>query len=215
MVDTYFEKNLVINNREVKYKGKFKVEELFRTINKTLTEKGYTKREKKTEETVTDEGRTTLIELRPFKEKTEYVTLMIKIRIHLEGITEKTEDLEGVRHKFQQGKILLTFDAWSLTDYQQRWGMKPWVFFFKGVINKYLYTFPMEAGFTGELVGDTGYIVGEIKKLLNSYEEKEGKGEKEVKKIKEEEVRKSAEEEMKKEMEEMRKEGNSAGWGEG
>jgi|SRR3989338_9022330 len=204
MVETYFEKNLVINNREVKYEGKFKVEELFRTINNTLTEKGYTRREKKTEETVTDAGRTTLIELRPFKEKTEYVTLMIKIRILLESITETMQELGGIKHKFQQGKVTLTFDAWSLTDYEHRWGMKPWAFFFKGVINKYLYTFPMESGFTNELVGDTGYVVGEVRKLLKSYEGKE------VQQVKEEEVKKGIREELMKEMEQEK----SSGWGE-
>ena len=58
-METNFERNLIINNRELAYKGIFRVAELFSTINRALEEKGYTKREKKTEEIVTESGRQT------------------------------------------------------------------------------------------------------------------------------------------------------------
>ncbi len=168
-MDYSYEKNLIINNRELRYSGILRVDELFQRINRALEERGYQKREKKTEEVVTEAGRRTYIELRPRKVKSNYAQFGIKIKITLDHITEVVEEVQGVKKKFQRGDLLLVFDAWILTDYENRWSMKPLAYFLKGIINKYLYTFPLEAGFPGELVGDTAYIYAQVQKLLQSY----------------------------------------------
>ena len=193
-MEPYYEGNLVINSRELVYKGIFRVDELFQEIHKALQERGYTPREKKSEELVTEAGRKTFVELRPFKVKTNYATLMIALRITLDNVTETREVVAGEKQKFQKGDISIIFDAWLLTDYQRRWGMKPFVYFMKGIINKYLYKFPLEAQFPGELTEDTAFIYGRIKKLLNSYTPKSRN-----KILTEKEVMKEMEEEMKKE----------------
>ena len=200
MLDTHCEKNLIINGRDLKYKGIFQVTELFSTINRAIEEKGYLKQEKKTEELVTVGGKKTSVELRPYKEKTRYITLMIKMRITLDHITEVVEEIDGEKKKFQKGDVDIIFDAWTLSDYEERWGMSPVVYFLKGFINKFIYTFPMEAGFTGELGNDTAFIYGRIKKVLNSYRhETSGMA-------KEDDVRKKVSQEMEKELMEERAE---------
>ncbi|MBI2125070.1 hypothetical protein HYU08_00785 [Candidatus Woesearchaeota archaeon] len=166
------ENNLIINNRELHYSGIFRTDDLFFTLNKALEQKGYTKREKKSEELVTPLGRLLQLELRPFKIKTNYITLMIKIRITLDNITEVNEKRNNIKERFQKGDVHLVFDAWSLTDYENRWGMKPLAYFMKAVVNKYLYKFPLEEGFVRELASDTAYIYGEVKNLLQSYQGK-------------------------------------------
>lgn len=196
-METYLEKNLVINNRELKYKGIFRIGELFDAINKALEERGYERREKKSEETVAEAGKKTYIELRPFKEKTNYVKLMIKIKITLDNITEVAEEIHGEKRLFKQGSVHIAFDAWSLTDYANRWGMKPWAYFMKSMIHKFIKQFPLEAGFVGEVAGDTAFIYARIKALLNSYKVESGKF------VSEEKIRKQVEEEIAKEIEEM------------
>lgn len=187
------EKNLVINNKELKYSGIFVADEIFSVINNALGDKGYIKTEKKSEELVTPAGKMLFLELRPYKEKTHYATLMIKIKIVLDNVTEIIREVDGVKKKFQQGDVVIAFDSWLLTDYEGRWGMKPWAYFLKGLINKFIYTAPLESGFFGELVGDTAYIYVQAAKLLNSYR---GKAEKVVS---EEKVKAEMEEEIKKE----------------
>jgi hypothetical protein len=169
MFETQYEKNLVINGREFKYKGIFRVDDLFLVINRALEERGYEKREKKSEEIVTEAGRKSYVELRPYKNKSSYLVFMIKIKINLNKITEIMSELKSEKKKFQQGDVGIVFDSWIMTDYANRWGMKPWVYFLKGLFNKFVYTFPLEAGAPGELVGDTAYIYGKIKKLFASY----------------------------------------------
>ncbi len=185
------EKNLVVNNKELVYKGIFRVDELFSALNKALEEKNYTKREKKSEELVTPLGRLLQLELRPYKVMTEYITLMIKIHVTLDNVTDVVLKRNAVKEKFQHGDVHIAFDAWSLTDYERRWGMKPLVYFLKAVIHKYLYRFPLEEGLVKEVAADTAYVYAQAKKLLHSYEGKEAAA------PKEEEVRRKVEEEMK------------------
>lgn len=190
------EKNLVVNNKELTYQGIFRVDELFAALNKALEDKKYTKQEKKSEELVTPLGRMLQLELRPYKVMTEYITLMIKIQATLDNVTDVVLKRNGVKEKFQQGDVHLAFDAWSLTDYERRWGTKPLVYFLKGVIHKYLYKFPLEEGLVKEVAADTAYVYAQVKKLLHSYEGKE------VAVPKEEDVRRKVEEEMVQEAEE-------------
>lgn len=163
------EKNLIVNHKEIIYQGIFKDEELFSTINKSLEAKGYIKREKKSEELVTPTGRMLFLELRPYKIMTNYVTLMIKIKVTLDNIIEVKKKINGKNLKFMKGDVSVVFDSWSLTDDQDRWRMKPWVYFLKGIINKFIYTLPLENSFFNQLVGDTVYIYTQVLKLLNSY----------------------------------------------
>ncbi len=166
------EKNLIINNRELNYQGFFSLNELFSIINQSLDKQDYEKREKRNEERVTESGKTIFVELRPYKDVTEYVQFMIKIKIYLENIKDKTVDSDQIKRRLQEGKVKIIFDAWSLTDYEARWGLKPWVYFLKGLINKFLYIFPLEESFPGKLKKDTSYIYNQIKKQLSSYQNK-------------------------------------------
>ncbi len=189
-IDGYFEKDLVINGRELVYKGVFDPPELFSTINRSLEERGYIKREKKTEEIVKEEGKQTKVELRPYKVITNYAHLVLKIKIILDNVTEEYSEHKGHKRKFNKGDVLLIFDGWVLTDYQHRWGMKPLVYFLKGVINKFIYTTPLEGNLPGELSQDAAFVYKSIKNLLQSYKFESGK------KMKEEEIMEKVAEEM-------------------
>jgi len=169
-MDIHYERELVINGREIKYKGIFRYDELFRLINDTLVNRGYDKQEKKSEELVTEKGRRTYVELRPYKIKSNYITLMIKIKIILDKVTETVKEYESGKKKFQQGDVNIIFDSWILSDYRNRWGSKPFIFFWKGIIRKLLYRWPLEDSFKNELVNDTVYINAQIKQLLKTYQ---------------------------------------------
>ena len=168
MMDHYLQKELVINNRELVYKGIFRYKELFNTINKAIEEKGYHKNEKKTEELVAELGKKVFVELRPYKYITSYGKVLIKMKILLDKVTETMHDGQ----KFQQGDVSIVFDAWVLTDYEARWGMKPFVYFMKGLIHQFIYKWPLESGFQGIVAQDTAFIYAQIKKLFRSYSPK-------------------------------------------
>ena len=184
------ERNLVINHRSLNNSGIFHVNELFETINAALLAKGYTLRDKRNEEVVSEAGRNYYLELRPYKDKTKYVTLMQKIVIRLRNVTDTVQEFDGNKISFALGEVEIVFDAWSYTDYEGRVGMTASAYFFKALVNKWFYQLPMESGFTRELVGDTGFSHGKIKELFASYRRKDRKY------VSEEDVRAEVEKEM-------------------
>ncbi len=208
-MDPHFEKYLVINNRELNYKGIFRFDQLVSVINEAIEARGYEKSEKASEELVQEEGRKTYIELRPFKDFTSYARLLIKIRMTIDFVKEKVEVVEGRKVKFDQGDIHIAFDSWLLTDYRDRWGMKPWLYFLKMFINKYVYRWPLEKSFHGQVASDTAYIYGMIKKLLNAYKLEIGRIIPE-----EENIRKQVTEDVRKEVEKAERELQESAGGE-
>ena len=196
MLETQYERFLVVNNREIPHSGYFVAEELYRMLNAAFEERGYHKREKKSEETVTEEGITSFLELRPYKEMSHYVILMVKFKIHLKNVTNEVREIDGMKKLFQKGDVLVIIDAWYMTEFEGRWGQKPLIFFLKGIFNKLVYTFPTEAHFKGELVEDVAYFTAKIKRLLRSYREPEAAlpPEEDVMKAVEEDVRRTLEE---------------------
>src|SRR3989344_916123 len=174
-MEPYFEKNLIVNNRTLLYKGIFRPDELFHTVNEALDHRHYEKREKRTEELVTDTGRRTHIELRPYKDIVHYGRVQINIKITFDNVTETIDIVDGLKRKFSNGDITILFDGWVLTEYEHRWTMKPAIYFLKSMINKYVYTFPLEASFPDIVAGDVGYVYAQIRKLLDSYKGEVGK----------------------------------------
>ena len=166
-------------------------------INKSLDESGYKRIEKKSEELVTSAGRMLSLELRPYQFLTDYIILMIKIKIVLDNVTETTKEVNGTIRKFQEGDVSISFDSWLITDLEGRWGIKPWVYFLKGLINKFIYRLPLEGSAPGKLVGDTAHIYVNLMRLFNSY-----KGRSEVK-VSEEKVRLEMQAEIEKEQTEI------------
>ena len=186
---TDFERNLVVNNKELKHSGKFNPEEIFSTINRALKARGYEKREKKTEEMVSSEERSNYIELRPIKEKKENVALMIKIKIRFKNAREVIKEVAGYKRKFLEGEVSIVFDSWILTDFQHHIRMQPLAYFLEAVINKFIYKVSPQPKLASEVTEDTAFIYGQLKRLFNAYT---GKIES---RISEEEVRKKMEEE--------------------
>lgn len=184
------EKNLVVNNKKITYHGIFKTSELLSALHHALQEKGYGESEKKSEELVTAEGRLLQLELRPSKIVSPYMQLMVKIRITLDNITETMKEVSGVKQKYQRGDVLIAFDAWSITSHEGRWGLRPFRYFIKSVIHKYVYKFNIEEDLIRNVVSDTAYVYGQVKNLLQSYEGKK------VPPLKEEEIMKQVEEEV-------------------
>lgn len=187
------EKDLIINNRQIKYQGLFKYYELFDVINDALVEKGYTKKEKRFEETINEEGKMLYLELRPTKIKNKYMTLKIKIKINLLNITEKVQNINNHKDLYQNGSILIAFDSWLISDMGERWEMKPFYYFMKGLISKWFYPIDTISNFRNEILSDTAHVYGSVKGLLARYRKKDSTY------VKEEEVV----QQIKKEIDEM------------
>ncbi|MFC1801639.1 hypothetical protein ACFLZB_04200 [Nanoarchaeota archaeon] len=163
------EKNLIVNNLQFSYKGIFEFGELLKVIYKSVEERGYAKHEKKHEEYVKPDGKEIYLELRPIKKKTEFFTLMVKLRITMSKIKEVDLVVDGYSRTFHQGDINIIFDCWTTTDYEGRWGQKAFYYFVRSLIDKYIYKFQMDEDYMGEGIADTKYIYNQIRSHLGLY----------------------------------------------
>ena len=187
---THGERWLVVNGRTLTYSGIFHIKELFSTINISLQKKGYTLKEKRNEEVVTENGRNIFFELRPYKEMTKQVTLLIKLKINLKNVTQQVQELRGNIFSFDKGDIEIVFDSWSYTDFEDRWAAKALPFTISTVIDKIFLRLPRLQNFRGEVASDTGFVYNAIKELLSSYRRRD------VAYVSEDEVRKQIEAEI-------------------
>jgi hypothetical protein len=162
------EKKLVIDGMELHYEGVFDLHGLLRAIDKYAEERGYSKREKRRQEIVTPSGKEFSIELRPAKVKTEYYTLMIKIRINITNMEEVSVMKGKAKKKMHKGNVDMLFDAWAITDYRRRWQQKPYYFFLRALVDRFVWHFHFDK-FQGELVDDTNFLHKNIKAYLNLH----------------------------------------------
>ena len=167
------ENTLVINNRELVYKGIFRSEDIFQLINKVLAERGYNKSEKRSEEINTEEGRKFYVELRPVKVKTSYLKLEMRMRITFDAVTSVVEEKQEVKSRYDLGDVHIIFDGWVKTDYKERWTQNPYSYFLKGWINKYIYKLKLDDSYVSEIFSDTAYMYGLLRLLIDSYVPKE------------------------------------------
>ena len=197
-----YEKNLIISGRELEYKGIFNINDLYSTINKAIKEQGYEKREKKSEETVKEEGRHVYVELRPWKEVTKWLLLMIKIKIIADNVTETISVVNNEKRVFQKGDVKIIFDGWIMSDYEDRWQMKPFFYFLKTMVNQFIWKAPIESNISGQLEGDVEQIYKMIKQHFDSYRGEQGNIVKEQEIVKKMEM--DVEKDIQKEKEELR-----------
>ena len=167
------EKNLVVNSKEIEYSGIFSVNDLFSTLNQCIEERGYRKKEKRHEETVTQDGKNLLLELRPTKVRKENMTFWIKIKIGMQNITDVTQEIDSKEQVFQKGDLKLIFDAWVYTDNKKHWSQRPFTAMVEVIIHKIFKPLPIDSSYYAEVIGDTAYIYGKVKELLSSYRKKD------------------------------------------
>ena len=190
------ETDLVVDAKELRYKGVFKIDELFKVINKSVEARDYSKSEKRSEEVVTEAGRRVFLELRLKKEVGPGAFLSIKIRITLDSLTEKIELISRQKRNVHHGDVLIVFDGWLETKYEDRYHKAPIRFFLKGLINKYVYPILPEGKYKNEVRSDINFIESEILTSLKVYRQ----GDEESKRISEKIVKKEIEEDISKSM---------------
>jgi hypothetical protein len=160
------EKKLYLDGVVLDYEGLFGLNELLKTIDGLIKQRGYTKGEKRREEIITAGGKEFSIELRPVKKKTDYFVLMIKMRIHITDMTDVEVEKDNLKMMMNKGKVNILFDAWTTTDYEFRWEQKPLFYFLRNIFERVIYKFHVDRH-AGELIDDTRFMMNNIRAFLN------------------------------------------------
>jgi len=77
-------------------------------------------------------------------------------------------DVDGRMRNLNKGKVSLIFHSYLMTSIKARWETKAFMYFFRGVIDKFIYKLD-KPSYRGIVVGDTYKLINEIKGFLNAY----------------------------------------------
>lgn len=160
MVETDF----IVKDLSVSYSGVFNLKEFYKYIKRWFKDDGRYQdiNEKLYEEDRRGDLKITNIKIEAKKRVDDYTKFVIKTTINAsdyEDVTVKGKDM-------QKGDLKVKFNAEIEKDYEERWVEKPFRKFFRGLYDKFMIGFKVDA-LTKELTDEAYDLYNEVKKYLN------------------------------------------------
>jgi hypothetical protein len=159
----------LIEGKELKYKGLIDIKQLYSTIDQWFNKHRYDKKEVKNYEFVDEDSKQIELELRPYKKITDYAKYEIRIEARFTNLKEvEVETKNKIKQKLWKGQVLMRFTAFFITDYENAWETKPFYYFVRTLVDKFvyrMYTSKME----DVLVSECNESFEEIRSFLNMH----------------------------------------------
>ncbi len=165
------EVKLVIDGKTLEYEGLFDAQEMYKLIDHFFWQRGFDKREIHNLEKVRESGKYVELELQPYKKISDYAKIIVRMFIRMFDVKEVEVELDGQKVRLNQGRILIIFDGFLETDYENRWENKPIYIFIRTVFDKFIYKSYTDK-FEGMLEDEVGQLVTQLKSFLNLYRHK-------------------------------------------
>jgi hypothetical protein len=160
------ERTIVVDHKTISYEGLFSAKELYRIVDKWFFDKGYDKSEKKNFEHVYPAGKQMELELWPWRKFTDYARVIMKVHFLMTNVKEVEIEKDGLKTKVNQGKVILTINAYIETDYEQKWEYKPMFVFIRTMFDKFVYS--VHTGRYDQFaIDEVNHLVSLVKGYLN------------------------------------------------
>lgn len=158
------ERYTVTDKRTLTFEGYFRSDEVFNVIRKFLKERGYFPLEKKNSEEVFEHGRQIDMELRPFKQISDYLKQEMILRVRMFRLKEVVIEIDGVKKKYHSGKLTLICDANLATDLKAKWEGTGWLYFLRTINDKFI-----RRDWINRAKGDVGKDLDDLLLEVSSY----------------------------------------------
>ena len=162
------ETRLVVDQLKFTYEGIFDMPGLHQMISNFFYERGWDWIEKLNPEQIFPTGRSVKIELRPFKNITDYYKNIIRIRIYGTNIKSIEVEQGGSRIPLYEGKLMIIFDGYVMSDRYNKWENKPIWWFIRTLMDKYVFKDHMSKA-DQWLYSDLEDLYLRIKTFMNVY----------------------------------------------
>jgi hypothetical protein len=156
----------LIDGKSLSYEGVFSLRELYGLIDKWFKDHGYEKQEIKNWEDVSETEKQIVIEIIPYKKVSDYARIDIRIFMIFSKIAEIEIEKDRVKYKMNKGRAEFYFDAYVVTDYEDKWETKAEFYFVKNIFDKFIYKV-YTSNYDGEAIRDCTEIENEIRSFLN------------------------------------------------
>lgn len=148
------------------YSGLIDIKGLYAVIDRWTEQNSYDKVERRNFEDVMGDRKQIILELVPYKKLTDYAKCEIRIYMELTNLKDTVIERNGIKHKYPKGDAFFSFDCSLITDYESHWESQAYYFFFRTVVDKFIYR-----GYTkryeAEAKADCNELINEIKSHLN------------------------------------------------
>ena len=151
---------------QINYTGVIDATGLYKLLKKWLGERDYNHVEKLNEEHVYEDGRQIIIELRPYKELSEYAKVEIRIEMIFKKLQDITLTKDKIKHKTKKGEMQITFSTFIITDLEGSWTAKPLYFFLRLLLEKYIYR-SYVGKYEDVVIQDKNNLMRELRSYLN------------------------------------------------
>lgn len=156
----------LIDGKSLSYEGVFSLKELYRLIDKWFKDHGYDKQEIKNWEDVTESEKQIVLEIIPYKKVSDYARLDVRIFMIFSKLTEIVLEKDGVKMKMNKGRAEFYFDAYVVTDYENKWETRAVFYFIKNIFDKFIYRM-YTYNYDAEVIRDCTEVENEIRSFLN------------------------------------------------
>ncbi|MGM5488296.1 MAG: hypothetical protein ACQESG_05075 [Nanobdellota archaeon] len=162
------EREVIVNKKRITYEGLFDSKGVYKLIEDYFDDLNYDKVEKKNIEVVKPEGKYVEIVMEPYKKISDYINVIVKLRLILSDLKDVEIEREKKKVKVNQGKLQIVIDGYYETDHQNKWQANPINFFLRTVFNKYFLEPYTKQGF-GNCKKDVTGLVTKLQRYLNTF----------------------------------------------
>ncbi len=162
------ERRIIVDNKLLEYEGIFNFQDFYYTMDKWLREKGYDKWEKRNFEQVLKDGRQIEIAFEPWKKITDYARIVLKMGLVVTKMKDIVVKKNGQDIKMNHGKIKMKFIGYLDTDYEHRWEGKPYFYFLRTVLDKYVYRSHTDK-YDSAVAEECSHLYNTLRNFLNMY----------------------------------------------
>lgn len=157
---------IIVDGKTLEYEGLFSAKELWKVIDQVFEQHKFDKVEFKNSEQVFKDGKQLRFDIRPYKKLSDYVKAEIKVILVAKNMKEVEITKKGITKKLYTGHVEIAFTAYLLTDYEHAWETKPFYYFIRMLIDKFVYrSYIQEA--KAQIVSITNELYDEVRSYLN------------------------------------------------
>ena len=158
------EKKFVVYDLRLSYNGPVNIEDFYREVEDWMRQKGLSKELKKKTENLTPKGKKLEWTVECWKNITTFAKEVVRLRSFFNNVREIEVRRNGKRIKTQQADVLIQIDGILETDLSQRWEQTPIFYFFKMLVDKYIWPF-----YSGRYDGFPAADAHDLHKTLQAF----------------------------------------------
>ncbi len=128
----------VVRNLKVSFEGLFDFAELMGHVQAYFKSEGFGWFEAQHNEIVKETGKDIFIMADNRREISDYAKSRIVIYITIRDLTDVEIEKDGRKFIVNRGKVTFEFEAYILTDYMGRFEGKPWMYFYRSMMEKFV-----------------------------------------------------------------------------